>query len=460
MMRGVADKTDARAIVLERTVILSGGVLGGLANGISTSLGFFVKPITDDLGFGRQVLGLATGIAFFLNGFSSIGWGAASDKLGAVRVLIAGVVLEFFSLFVTSMARQEGMFYFSIGLEGFSTAALSFGVILGAVAKLVAPARRAHALGFTSSAFSTGMVVLPLIVSTLISAHGWSYALRQLAFASLLMIPFAAAFGVAGHVLRAHHRQAATAAIDDQAGTPSKRPDENSSSLRDALRLAADTRSFKLLVIGFSVCGFQVFFIHVHLPAYIDDCGLPRWVGAAAMSLIGVGNVIGTLISGHLAAKFADHKNRVLSAIYFSRSILFTITLLVPASSTWILIFSFILGVLMIATSPLTTALVDSMFGPEFGSTLMSIVFAGHQTGAFFGAFMGGKIYDHYGSYDPMWLMCIVLGIFAAADHWTISGTPVPVKQQHQRADGNAMRPAIAPSASPETLELVVTSHV
>ena len=196
--------------------------------------------------------------------------------------------------------------------------------------------------------------------------------------------------------------------------------------------------------------------MHVHLPAYVSDEGLPAWAGAAAMSLIGAGNVLGTLLSGHLAAKYAARRGRVLAAIYLSRSALFAATVLLPASTAWLLLFALALGVLMIATSPLTAAIVDGLFGPEYGSTLMCVAFAGHQTGAFAGAWLGGRVYDRFGSYDPMWLVCVALGVLAAADHWTISGVPA-----HAHAGDMETRAACATMAtkpeppSPEAFELV-----
>ena len=243
---------SAKIIALERAVIVSGGVVSGLAAGVSASLGFFLKPITEALGFGREVIGLATGLSFFLNGFASIGWGAVADTRGAGAALACGVVLEACALILTSAARAAPAFYLSVGLEGVATAALSFGVILGEVARLVAPARRARALGYTSSVFSSGLVVVPPAVAALLAARGWSGALWLLALGSLGMAPCAAAFCAAGRALRRHRARyygaaAAEASPADGAAPPAR------SSLRAALRLAADTRDFKLLVAGFSV---------------------------------------------------------------------------------------------------------------------------------------------------------------------------------------------------------------
>jgi predicted MFS family arabinose efflux permease len=70
--------------------------------------------------------------------------------------------------------------------------------------------------------------------------------------------------------------------------------------------------------------------------------------------------------------------------------------------------------------------LVVVMFGTRYMATLYGFVFFSHQLGSFIGVWLGGKIYDLYGTYDPVWWICVALGIFAALVHLPIRERPAP----------------------------------
>jgi predicted MFS family arabinose efflux permease len=190
-----------------------------------------------------------------------------------------------------------------------------------------------------------------------------------------------------------------------------------------AVREAGNHRGFLLLNAGFFVCGFHVMFIATHLPAFITDAGLAPVLGAAALALVGAGNIVGSFLSGVLGGRYS--KRYLLSGLYFARSVVFLVFVLVPVTQTSVIVFSLAIGLLWLSTVPLTSGLVAQIFGPRYMATLFGIVFLSHQVGSFLGAWLGGRLYDLTGSYDIVWWISVALGIFAGLVHLPIDEKPV-----------------------------------
>jgi MFS family permease len=194
---------------------------------------------------------------------------------------------------------------------------------------------------------------------------------------------------------------------------------QHAETLQQALHRARKHSGYLFLVAGFFVCGFHVMFIMAHLPTYLQNQNMPAWLPGAAISVIGITNLFGTILAGYLGDKYS--KKYLLSTIYFLRSIVITAFILFPISSTSVLVFCFCIGFLWLATVPLTNALVGQIFGIKYLATLSGIVFCSHQVGAFASVWMGGYLFDSLGSYDLIWQIAIALGILAALLHLPIN---------------------------------------
>jgi len=190
-----------------------------------------------------------------------------------------------------------------------------------------------------------------------------------------------------------------------------------------ALSEAGGQRSYWYLNAGFFVCGFQVVFIGVRLPAYLNDLGMAPIIGAYALALIGFFNIIGTWGAGLAGGRFS--KKYLLSALYAVRAAAIAVFLLLPKTEAVVLVFAAVMGVLWLGTVPLTSGLVAQIFGVRHMSMLFGIVFFSHQVGSFLGVWLGGVVYDRTGSYDPVWLASIALGLLAALIHLPIVERPL-----------------------------------
>jgi MFS family permease len=332
-------------------------------------------------------------------------FGIIADKYGTWRVLAIGAALYALGLLVMALAPSPLWLHVGGGVFiGFGVAACSFGVVLASIGRLVGPEKRTFAFGLGTASGSAGMFLFAPISQGLIDNLGWSDSLVALSFV-MLAIPLLAI------PLRGNSSTSVIAAAEFQ------------QSVSAALREAFASKDYLLLTSGFFVCGFQVAFITAHFPAYVSDLGIAARWAVIAISLIGFFNIIGSLASGVLGQRYS--KPILLAWIYIARSVVVTAFLLIPASPATIVAFSITMGLLWLSTVAPTNALVAVLFGTRYLGMLGGLVFFSHQLGSFLGVWMGGYLYDIYGSYDGVWWLGVALGLFAAAVHWPIREAPV-----------------------------------
>jgi MFS family permease len=377
-------------------IIICGGAIVGLSVGIRQSFGLFLTPISEHLSLGREVFALSIGLINLLWGIFAPLTGAVADKFGPTRVVLAGTLLYCSGLYIISNAVGPAELIAAGALIGVGMSGLGFTVVLGAVGRAAPPEKRSMALGLASMGGSIGQFVAIPYAHVLIGQIGWSSSLLFLLATAALMAPLA--WGLSGK--------------QDMA------EDSLAQTLGQAVREAVHHRGFVLLTAGFFVCGFHVTFVATHLPSYLSDKSFDPSLGATALTLVGLANIFGVVAAGYVGQII--EKRLVLSVYYLLRSFIFLVFILSPLSETSVLIFAFCLGLLWLGTVPLTSGLVATLFGPRYMSTLFGIVFMSHQFGGFLGAWLGGYIYDLFGSYLVMWWLSIALGIVSALLHWPI----------------------------------------
>jgi MFS family permease len=385
-------------------IVVCGCLMAILGFGPRSGFGFFLQPMTQELGWGRDVFSLAVAIQNLLWGAALPFVGAIADRYGSFRVLAVGGVVYAGGLAMMAYATTPGSLYLSAGvLVGFGLAGASFTLVLAAFGKLLPESMRTFAFGAGTAAGSFGQFLFSPLAVALLSNIGWHQTLLVFALLVLLVLPLA--FVVA------------TPAMDMSVGAVKKQ------SFREALGEAFGHQSYVLLVLGFFTCGFHIAFITVHLPPYLVDRGLDISWGGWVLAFIGLFNIIGAISAGLLGSRFP--KRYLLSTIYVLRAVAFTAFVLAPMSPASAMIFGAVMGILWLSTVPLTSALVGLMFGTRFMATLFGFVFFSHQVGAFIGVWLGGYLYERTGSYDIVWWLGVALGIFAALVNLPIREQPV-----------------------------------
>ena len=381
-------------------VLLCGAAIVTLSMGIRHGFGLWLQPITMERGWTRETFAFAIAVQNLAWGVAGPFAGALADRFGAFRVLIVGSILYALGLVLMGLATSGLAFTGSAGLLlGMAQSATTYAVVYGVIGRQVAADKRSWAMGVAAAAGSFGQFLMVPVENWLIGDFGWQQALFLLGCLSLAIVPLAIGLKE----------------------PPSPKFGGVHQSIGQALHEAFGYPSFRWLMAGYFVCGFQVVFIGVHMPSYLKDHGLTPNIATTALALIGLFNVVGTYAAGTLGQRMP--KRYILSSIYLLRSLAIVIFLSVPLTPWSVYVFSAVMGVLWLSTVPPTNAVVAQIFGVQYLSMLGGFVFFSHQIGSFLGVWLGGRLYVSTGSYDIVWWIAVALGVFAAIAN-------LPVKEQ------------------------------
>ncbi|MFJ3259001.1 MFS transporter [Pseudomonas sp. NPDC086581] len=382
-------------------ILVSGALILALSLGIRHGFGLFLAPMSAEFGWGRETFAFAIALQNLIWGIAQPFTGAIADRFGAMRTVLVGGIL--YAVGLVLMGYSDSAFSLSMSaglLIGVGLSGTSFSVILGAVGRAVPLERRSMAMGISAAAGSFGQFAMLPGTLGLIGWLGWSAALLALGLLVALIVPLAALMRDKPLPVQGHEQ-----------------------TLSEALREAAGHSGFWLLSLGFFVCGFQVVFIGVHLPAYLVDRHLPATVGTTVLALVGLFNVFGTYIAGWLGGKMS--KPRLLTGLYLLRAVVIVAFIWTPLSVWTAYAFGIAMGLLWLSTVPLTNGTVATLFGVRNLSMLGGITFLFHQVGAFLGGWLGGYVYDHTGNYDLVWQVSILLSLLAGLLNWPVRERPV-----------------------------------
>ena len=386
--------------------IIAGCVISFVSFGFSASFSVFLRPMSADLGWGREVFSLSLAIQALMWGVTQPLAGAYADKHGSTQVLAFGAVFAALGFALRGLLFDETLFILTGFIVGIGTGACSFPVVIVALGTVVEAKQRSFILGLGTAAASAGMFAGAPIATTLIGTIGWGVAIFFVAASFLIILPLLI------FVSRT-----------------SEKPSLSREKLNtiQAIKTAFSDRSYTLLFFGFFVCGFHVQFIQTHLPAYIIDEGLAPIIGAWSLALIGLFNIGGSFFAGWSGQIYS--KPKLLASIYASRAAVIALFIFTPLSGTSVLVFSAAMGILWLSTVPLTTGLIAQTQGLKFLSTLAGLVFFSHQVGGFLGAWLGGRLFDLTGNYEAMWIAAILFGLAATIIHLPIKEQPGKLAQ-------------------------------
>ena len=388
-------------------LIIAGCLVAVVSFGARATMGLFTYPISEAYQWPRETYGFAMAIQNLAWGIFQPIAGGFADKYGTPRVLIVGALIYAAGIALMPFSDTPSLMYLTGGvIAGVGIATASFTLVMASFGRLVPPEKRSWAFGIATAAGSLGQFIFAPLGQAFIAAFGWETALMLIGALVLLIIPLSIPLGAKG------------------AAPAAPTPAQAAMTLRDAVAKAFGHSSFVLLTVGFFVCGFQIAFVTIHLPAYLIEHGISTWLAATSIAIVGIFNVIGSYSAGIIGGRYS--KPYSLSAIYILRSIVVVLFIMIPISPATTILFTASLGLLWLSTVPLTMGLVTVMFGTRYVATLYGFVFLSHQIGSFFGVWLGGLFRDIYGSYDPVWWMSVALGIFAAAVNWPIREQRAP----------------------------------
>lgn len=405
-MDGVSNSAVVdRATILDKAfwIVIAGACAIAVAMGVRQTFGLFLGPFSTDHGIPITTFAFAVAVQNLVWGLGQPVAGAIADSHGAGRVVSLGGLLYGAGLVLTGIGGDHAWVVIvgSGVLIGLGLSCTTFAVVLGVVGRAVSPSKRSVALGLASAGGSLGQVGIVPMAQNALDGFGVDATILGLSMVAFLIVPLALPL----------------------AGTPKKSPQVpgagESLSATQTMALAGRHSGFLYLTAGFFVCGFQLAFIGTHLPGYLTTCSLPAALGATAFAVIGFFNMVGTWACGGLGARFR-FKN-LLSILYVVRGLAILLFLWAPKSEASVLIFATMMGLTWLGTVPLTSGLVAQIFGPRYLGTLFGLCFLNHQIGSFFGAWLGGYLFDTLGSYDLIWVLTGIAGFVAGILHMPIN---------------------------------------
>ncbi len=398
-------------------VLIGGGIILMVSFGARASFGVFQIPISQDLGWLRVEYSLALAIQNLAWGIGQPIFGAIAEKYGNRLALVLGGLVYFLGMTLSaSSITPEAHQVYGV-LIGMGVAGTGFGVIFGMVGRAASDENRSMALAIATAIGSLGQILGPPLAGYLLVDMHWSevfWVLGFLLLASLLVLPMMK--------------------------TPKPVVQPNEEAMGTAIWRSVKDPSFILIFLGFFSCGYQIGFFTAHFPAMVTElCGpispggvleamgvaTTAQLGAWSIGLIGLANIAGTLIAGRLGSRYS--KKYLLSSIYFGRVIVCVAFILTPITPGTVILFSILMGMLWLASVPLTSGLIGHIYGLRYMGTLYGVVFFSHQMGAFIGVWLGGELYDQTGGYDVVWWVGIGVGLFSALVHLPIQEKPQAV---------------------------------
>ncbi|MFY0594916.1 MAG: MFS transporter [Cognatishimia sp.] len=397
-------------------VLIAGCIIILVSFSIRASFGVFQIPIAEEFGWLRSEFSLAIAIQNLAWGIGQPIFGAIAEKIGDRKAIIMGALVYAAGLVLSSFAVSPEAHQFYEILVGFGIAGTGFGVILAVVGRASSDENRSMSLAIATAAGSAGQIFGAPVAEWMLSFMSWQSTF--LVFAAMIL-----AVLVTLPLVRA----------------PAVSKAELEESMGTILKRAFKDPSYTLIFLGFFSCGYQLAFVTAHFPAFVTEvCAAidPKGVlasvgisttsqlGAWSIALIGAANIGGTLYAGYLGKRYS--KKYLLAGIYLGRTIAAAAFIMLPMTPTTVIIFSIVMGSLWLATVPLTSGLVAHLYGLRYMGTLYGIVFFSHQLGSFLGVWLGGRMYDAYGSYEAVWWIGVGVGAFSAIVHLPIREKRLP----------------------------------
>lgn len=397
-------------------VLIVGCAIIMVSFAIRASFGVFQIPIAEEFGWLRAEFSLAIAIQNLAWGVGQPIFGAVAEKVGDRKAIVIGAATYALGMVLSANGTSPIEHQTYAWLVGFGIAGTGFGVILAVVGRASSDENRSMSLAIATAAGSAGQVFGAPLAEWFLTMMTWQSVFLVFAGAVLAMI-FTLPF------MRVP-QMASKAELEESMG--------------QILVKAFKDPSYTLIFLGFFSCGYQLAFITAHFPAFVTEvCGpiLPGGalhsigitttsaLGAVAISLIGLANIAGTLIAGWAGKHYS--KKYLLAGIYVARTVVAALFIMFPMTPATVLLFSVAMGSLWLATVPLTSGLVAHIYGLRYMGTLYGIVFFSHQLGSFLGVWLGGRMYDLYGSYETVWWIGVGVGAFSAIVHLPIREKPL-----------------------------------
>jgi len=374
-------------------LVAAGALMSCVAIGVVFSLAVFLDPMGADTGWSRAGISAAMTLAFLAMGFAGFGWGTLSDRIGPRRVVLAGILLLGLASVLASRASSLLAFQATFGILIGVAAGAFFAPIIAATS-VSFDKRRGLAIALVSAGMGVAPMTIAPLAGWLVTLIGWRQTMQGIGVGTwVLLLPFV-------YFIRAVPVAAATAP-----GTPAG--DTASMSAKDALR----SRAFIVLAGAFFACCAAHSGPIFHTVSYAIGCGLPMVAAVTIYSMEGAAGLGGRLLFGVLADKYGAKPVLVAGLLVQAFA---AASYLAVNQLTGFYAVAIVFGAAYGGTMPLYAALAREAFSPRILGTVLGAATMVSSMGMALGPFVGGWLYDRFGSYTWLYIGSLMTGLAAA----------------------------------------------
>ena len=360
-----------------------------VGGGARFAIGLTLKPIVDDLGWGRSELGLSVALFQVVSAVAMFVAGGLADRTGPRLVLSGGLLLSGIGIGLMSVMSAPWhalVLYGIIFALGHGAASVT---TVGVMVTRAFPNRTGIANAAVVSGMSVGQLVMISSLAAAMVTVSWHSVYLALGLAHLVLIPLL--FG-------AFPKSTST--------QPRAARHQNGVKSIEAVR----SKQFWLLVAIYAICGFDDFFVSTHIVAFAQDRGIDGFLAGNLLALMGLTGLIGVVAAG----AFSDRSGPVWpTALSFAARVAVFALVMVDQSPASVTVFALVFGATFLVTAPLTIIFVSESFGTRNLGALTGLITMVHQISGGVGAYLGAAMFDATGSYDIVFSIMLAVSVLA-----------------------------------------------
>jgi len=341
------------------------------------AIGLTLRPMVEDLNWGRDDVGLAVGVFQIASAVCTFYAGRLADRMSLRLVLGFGLLVAAAGIglmaFVQAPWQALALYglVFAIGNGAASTAPV------GVMVTRAFPQRAGLANSLALAGMSVGQLVIVAALAAVLTNVGWRSVFLWLGLAHLAILPLILASAPGRSAEKARR-----AAAPPQAGL--------------TLREAARPRQFWMLLVIYAICGLNDFFVATHVVAFALDRGLNTFLAGNLLAFMGIVGLVGVLAAG----AWGDRVGPVWgTAASFAARLAVFLLVMFDQSQTSVAIFAFVFGITFLVTAPLTVLFIRDSFGLKNMGAIGGIIVMVHHICGGFGAWLGAAVFDRNGNY-------------------------------------------------------------
>lgn len=401
-MKQTTDK-KSRNIFQIIIVVAAAGLIHGVMQGVHDNYGIMMTGLIPVTGLDYAQISFCIGTGALVYGLAQPFLGMLAIKKSNAFVILLGITFTIIGLIATPLCKSFFMLFLFFGLLlPLGTTGLCFGIVMGAITPILGERRAAIVSGIVQASAGIGDALMSPGLQAMITNFGIRTSMSAITLPFLVMVPVVLWLG----------KENRSNALEPKDETL------KNESLSSILRSALHDRDYRLLVIGFSTCGFNMSIIESHLFSQYLSYGISGETASLTLTVYGIATMLGAVLVGFLCSKF--RMKNVLGCVYGVRVLVSIGFLFLPKTTAFAFAATTLLGMSGDSTVPPTSGIISKKFGHEKMAVLYGFTLIGHQVGAFASSSLGGVLVKAGIGYAPLWMVNMILAFIAASVSFAI----------------------------------------